>query len=412
MNDTNSNTVTTSNEQHAPYAVAATERGTSSGRVTSEWYSRPDDQRFLDLDTLEQFTRKAASESRANNIDVRGIRVAASKEDADTLKLIIPEATGRGEVVQTETQPNHWSFSQLCQLTGVPAGYLRRLPAPIAAINLQYATKNFREEVVKAYVRENGRTELRAATGPNYGRIHDYEVVAAVRRIAGNGNGDTHWKVPGVMNWGDGTYNPHVDITKETTTLFASDRDVFLFLVDDTHPIEVGTFMRNGVALPDLMFRGFYVWNSEVGSKSFGVAAFYLRGICQNRCLWGVENFNEVTFRHSSGAPSRFMHEIRPALESFADRRTSDLIAGVNAAKAATVARDDEQRREFLSRRGFTGTQCTSIIDTVLEEEGHAAESVWDFVQGITAVARKEGRQDERLDLERKAGKLLDAVKA
>lgn len=50
------------------------------------------------------------------------------------------------------------------------------------------------------------------------------------------------------------THNPHVDITKETTTLYASDRDVFLFLVDDTHPIEAGR-LPNGD--PDLFFRGF-----------------------------------------------------------------------------------------------------------------------------------------------------------
>jgi hypothetical protein len=31
------------------------------------------------------------------------------------------------------------------------------------------------------------------------------------------------------------THNPFVDVTKDTTTLYASDRDVFLFLVDDTN---------------------------------------------------------------------------------------------------------------------------------------------------------------------------------
>lgn len=48
-----------------------------------------------------------------------------------------------------------------------------------------------------------------------------------------NGTGDTRWKVPGVLDWSTGVYNPRVDITKDTTTLYASDRDVFLFLVDD-----------------------------------------------------------------------------------------------------------------------------------------------------------------------------------
>ena len=60
--------------------------------------------------------------------------------------------------------------------------------------------------------------------GPDYGRIYDHELVRAVQRIAGNGTGDTRWKVPGVLDWSTGVYNPRVDVTHDTTTLYASDR--------------------------------------------------------------------------------------------------------------------------------------------------------------------------------------------
>src|SRR3546814_11805905 len=69
-------------------------------------------------------------------------------------------------------------------------------------------------------------------------------------------------------------HNPFVEVTKGTTTLYASDRDVFLFLVDDANPIEAGR-LPNGD--PDLFFRGFYCWNSEVGSQTLGMATFSLR---------------------------------------------------------------------------------------------------------------------------------------
>ncbi len=121
---------------------------------------------------------------------------------------------------------------------------------------------------------EDGRTELRAVTGPDYGRIFDHELVEAVQKIAGNGTGDTRWKVPGVLDWSTSIYNPHADITKDTTTLYASDRDVFLFLVDDLNPIEAGKLPDGS---PDVFFRGFYCWNSEVGAKTLGIASFYLR---------------------------------------------------------------------------------------------------------------------------------------
>ena len=40
------------------------------------------------------------------------------------------------------------------------------------------------------------------------------------------------------------------------------------------------------------------------------------------------------------------------------------------------------------------------MIETVLAEEGRRPESVFDFVQGITAVARTEPHQDARLEVE------------
>ncbi len=48
----------------------------------------------------------------------------------------------------------------------------------------------------------------------------------------------------------------------------------------------------------------------------------------------------------------------------------------------------------------------------MLAEEGHPPASVFDFVQGITAVARTEPRQDVRLEVELKAKRLLDQVAA
>ena len=104
-------------------------------------------------------------------------------------------------------------------LVGAPAGYLRQLPAPIAGINLQYGLAHHRSEMVKTYTTDDGRLELRAVTGPDYGRIHDHELVEALMRIAGNGTGDTRWKAPGVLDWRTMTYNPRVDVTAETTTL-------------------------------------------------------------------------------------------------------------------------------------------------------------------------------------------------
>ena len=373
-------------------------RGQRIGRVSSEWFSRPDDERYLSLTALHEAVRRRAESATARTVESRAVKVEASRDDAERLALTVP---GRDEPVSS----THWSFGQLCSLVGAPASYMRQLPAPLAGINLQHGLLNHRAELVKTLEAEDGRVELRAVTGPDYGRIWDHELVAAVQRIAGDGTGDTRWKVPGVLDWATMTHNPFVDVTKDTTTLYASDRDVFLFLVDDTHPIEAGR-LPNGE--PDLYFRGFYCWNSEVGSKTLGIASFYLRAVCQNRNLWGTENFEEITIRHSKFAAQRFAHEAAPALTSFANSSPAPFVAGIKAARERVVARTDEDRESFLRKRGFSKPETATIIETVLNEEGRPPESIFDFVQGITALARSKAHQDTRLELEGKAKKLMD----
>ena len=373
-------------------------RGSHVGRVSSEWFSRPDDEKYLSLSDLYGSVKGRAERSRTRTVESAAIRVEAHRDDPERLALVLPDA-------EAPVAPTHWSFGQLASLVGAPAAYLRQLPAPLAGINLQYGLSNHRAEQVKTLETEDGRMELRAVTGPDYGRIYDHELVAAVQRIAGNGTGDTRWKVPGVLDWSSGVYNPRVDVTKDTTTLYASDRDVFLFLVDDLNPIEAGT-LPDGA--PDLYFRGFYCWNSEVGAKTLGIASFYLRAVCQNRNLWGVEDFQEISIRHSKYAVNRFAHEAAPALTRFANSSPAPFVEGIRAARERIVARTDEERTDFLRKRGFGKTETAKIVETVLAEEGHPPESVFDFVQGITAFARSKPQQDARLDMEGRAKKLLE----
>ncbi|WP_427144831.1 DUF932 domain-containing protein [Rhizobium pisi] len=373
-------------------------RGERVGRVSSEWFSRPADERYVSLSELARAVRDRADRSRTRVVESALIHVVANRNDPERLALILPGT-------DTAIAPTHWSFGQLAGLVGAPAAYLRQLPAALAAINLQYGLTSNRAEQIKTLETDDGRTQLRAVTGPDYGRIFDAELVEAVQSIAGNGTGDTRWKVPGVLDWSTGVYNPRVDITKDTTTLYASDRDVFLFLVDDLNPIAAGRLPDGS---PDLYFRGFYCWNSEVGAKTLGMASFYLRAVCQNRNLWGVEDFEEITIRHSKYAANRFAHEAAPALLNFANSSPLPFLNGIKAARERIVARTDEDRTDFLRRRGFSKAETGKIIDTVLAEEGRPPESIFDFVQGITAVARDKPYQDARLDMEAKAKKLLD----
>src|ERR1019366_2011615 len=91
--------------------------GQRIGRVSSEWFSRPDDERYLSLTALYDAVRSRSERATARTVETRTLRVEANREDAARLALIIP---GRDEPVA----PTHWSFGQISGLVGAPAGYL------------------------------------------------------------------------------------------------------------------------------------------------------------------------------------------------------------------------------------------------------------------------------------------------
>jgi hypothetical protein len=153
-------------------------RGERVGRVSSEWFARPDDERYLSLTDLYDAVRRRAETAQVRTVESCAVKVEAARENAERLALSVP---GRDEPVA----PTHWSFGQLCGLVGAPSSYMRQLPAPLAGINLQHGLLSHRAELLKTLETDDGRVELRAVTGPDYGRIWDHELVAAVIDIAG-----------------------------------------------------------------------------------------------------------------------------------------------------------------------------------------------------------------------------------
>jgi hypothetical protein len=90
-------------------------RGQRIGRVSSEWLSRPDDERYLSLSDLYSAVRSRADRATARTVESRAVRVEASRDNAERPALVMP---GRDALVS----PTHWSFGQLCSLVGAPSG--------------------------------------------------------------------------------------------------------------------------------------------------------------------------------------------------------------------------------------------------------------------------------------------------
>lgn len=379
----------------APYRVGNFGRGSSNMSLSSQWRTRPDDERFLSLDDLRAFLAARSERSWTQGVTLASLKVLANRDDHDSLALLAPD--GR------HMTPTNWAFSQLCRQVGAPAGHYARLPGPIAALPLQYLLSTDRGELAKFYGTElEGVGQLRAVTSPTYGRVMDLEIVDAVHSII-----DDTWKVPGMLDWGTMLYNPDHPVSKDTTTLYASDRDVFVMLVRDQYPIEVGKLPSGE---PDLMFPGFIISNSETGSRSITGEFFMMRGICCNRIIWGSEGYQSFRIIHRENAPVHFERARITQMQGFTQRASSSVLRRITSAQNTIVAGNSDEQVEFLQKLDFSRKAANAILEQFEAEEGHPLASAWDVVNAITAHARHIPHQDERIEVERLAGKVLSRV--
>lgn len=343
-----------------------------------QWASRPPDERFGDLDELMTFTGNRKCGSIEDVRSLKDTRVYASIGDALNLNGRLPHA-----------MLTNWSFGQLCRYMGAPAGYLRTLSAEVASQCLEFGLRNSAEECKILTRREPaGRgsesANLAAAfTSPNYGRIWDFDVLSEIARAIDGLN----WRPPSSY-----------DDTK--CGLYASDRDMFVFLVNDQEPIEVENARLS---------RGFFCWNSETGSATFGLTTFLYNHICGNHIVWVAEQVEGLKIIHRSRSLNRFYQEAIPVLNRFVEGTSNKELVEDMVTKAMHE-KSGSTPDEFLNRfksLPFMRSEIETAWNTSLAE-GDDPTTVWGMVQGLTSYARGLKFADKRVDLERRAGALLN----
>lgn len=376
-----------------------TSKGTTIMDASMNWMRRPADERFLSLDAMFDHAKRQSDASKehvilAKNVELLPPAVLKTRDDLNKLSVAIGAEA---------FDFSHWSFGQLSSLAGAPPSYLRTLPSPIVADAVMYGLRNNRSNPEAKFYTSN--RQLLAATGPDYGRIPNYEVIEAVRNIAGDGvSNGAAWRVPGVMSWQSMMYDPFAAVTQDSTTLFMSDRDMFVFLTDPHRPIVVGK-TRDGQ--DDVMYRGFIISQSEVGKSSLWLKAFLFRGVCQNRIIWGADNIETIRISHTKGAPERWIRQVEPALVEYSKASEVKIVQAVQNAKAAQIAKDDDEMIDWLNSRGMSRSRSKLVLEAVEKEEGRKARTIWDVTQGVTALARDIPNTDDRVELETLGGKFF-----
>lgn len=378
-------------------AVERTAPMTTETRMVNWWKNRPGDQQFRDLQSLRDFTFDRAERSEVEIVKHQDLKVIGTPM-TEGIEVGFHDAAGDFAT----GRPTHHAFGQLCSIAqgstgGRIANWCRSIDPSLAADNLNYGLQLLakREDTkVLSLNTDEGKVQ-RSLTSPSYGRLYDHQAVELVQEVSATSNG-ANWVVPSEMK--------HQANPERATTLYASDRDAWMFMVDDSRPIEV---YNQAKGIMERLFRGFIVGNSEVGTASFFILLFLWREICANRMIYMVDSsMKELRIRHTSGAPERFRREAKPLLAKYAGASAAGVVNQVEAAMSERVGSDDDAAKDWLRNRQFNAAEAERIVKRANAEEG-SARSVWDLVQGGTAIARDKSHTDDRAAMERRVSRLM-----
>jgi hypothetical protein len=351
-------------------------------QASAQWASRPADQRFKTLADLRASVHNRRMVSRS--VDLPLSRIRAEERNGS---IILNSGIAACE-------PSHWSFGQFSSMIGAPSNYLRKLPTELAVSCINSGIDRASREEVKFMTITDQSGErantLQAVTSPTYGRIWDADCVDAVGRIVERTNGKFYNPLAYDRNTG----------APVPSGLYASDRDVFMFMIDGGSRLEVGRRAK--------LNRGFFVWNSEVGSKTFGLMTFLFNEVCGNHIVWGAQSINKLVIRHSKNGPARFDSDAAPMLQQYAEASIANDEATIKRANEKLLPSGDELET-LLAPFKFTKAETREAIACAIKEEGEC-RTLWDLVQGYTAYARDFDYVDARIDLEKRAGQLLNLV--
>ena len=202
-------------------------------KAHNQWKTRPVDERFKSVQELHN----ACSEYRLNaaeaSVKTSTLQIITDTDGQD-LKLV--GSSGTSAVL------SNWAMGQISQKAGAPASYLRTLPAELAALNLNHGlarrvTESPNDEAQLLFHTE-GQLTLRAATSESYARIWNSDITARLLQLQET---NPEWTNPMAYNISEPGKNgnwPTMSQDMEPSGLYASDHDMFAFLVDESKTIK------------------------------------------------------------------------------------------------------------------------------------------------------------------------------
>jgi len=384
-------------------------------KASNQWATRPADERFWTVEEMAEQCLRYAEASVQSRVRYGDLRVEAQGSD-----MYLVGKNG------TKAMLCNYAFGQVAQRVRAPASYLRKLPATLAAQNLNHGLSKVRggDPAMLLLHRTNGSFLARCMTGVGYRRIWNYEIG---RRLSGLQ--EYGWKVPPARPALSSPNLPTRIATEEDCIeselgmlsikpgdviapagVYASDRDMFVFMVNPSN------VLSNPADPATPLARGFFVWNSEVGDKSFGVMTFLYDHVCGNHIVWGAKDVKEFRVRHVGSARSRAFSRIQIRLRQYADSSASEDEAKLLKAQSFELGKSkDEVLSALLSYA--SKRRLSALSEGLLEEAVEVAENnerygnprtPWAVAQGLTELSQRSSYASRRVDIDRDAGKLME----
>lgn len=377
--------------------------------ASSQWSTRPDDERFWSLSDAHAATLGYRQSAIEKSLPYSDLRVEA--QDSDVVLV------GKANVPAKLT---HWAFGQLASRCSAPAGYLRELPCTLAAQNLNYGLKNRAgDDSAQVLFHRNGSLLARAFTSAIYNRIWNHEVIARALDLEARG-----WRTPPARpcregqagsrlateadvlqtKGGGGGLSVNIGDLIAPAGIYASDHDCFLFLVNEQNRLEDGS--EGGLS------RGVFITNSEVGAASLRITRFLYRHVCGNHIVWGASAVDELRLRHVGETIIGRFQAVVDEQANWVKQGAREDEGRIRQAQSFILGDDKDEVLDKVfgvKSIGLSRTVLSDAYETVYRHpEDGDPRSAWGLAQGITRNSQLSSFSDERDRLDRAAAKVVE----
>ncbi len=375
--------------------------------ASRQWAERPSDERFWTLLQLRQSAYDHFKHSATREVDLASVRTEAIDGDV--------QIVGRKEM---PTRFTHYSFGQLCNRVGAPASYIRSLPATLASQNLNVGLKRLEDRKASMLLHSNGVWHVQAFLSTVYQRIWNYQVCDWLLSLPSG------WRVPPARLASDDSPGARratrADILSDEgggsglsvsvgdmiapAGLYASDHDMFAFLVNESQILEASPGGRES------LLRGFFCRNSEVGDAAFSLVMFYYEHVCGNHIVWGARDVMTFSIRHVGERARSYQNEATRAISRISAQSMAEDRARIIQARAFLLGQDRGEVIDLVWDKGVFSRRRAEEVYAVAERYADIhgnPRSAWGYAAGATRLSQSIPYADERMAMDRAAQKVL-----